>query len=98
MVELTDREKKIVLIKYIIHGNSPFAEAPLEIRVQMLQASLKLSGIKYDEPEMLDLGEAILQVQQDSNDSNLGFLRQNMGLVDTALKRLGKGNDRLSFG
>ena len=98
MVELTDREKKIVLIKYIIHGNSPFAEAPQENRVQMLQASLKLSGIKYDEPEMLDLGEAILQVQQDSNDSNLGFLRQNMGLVDTALKRLGKGNDRLSFG
>ena len=58
MVELTDRERKIILIKYIIHGNSPFAETPLSTRVQMLQSALKLSGIKYDESEMLDLGEA----------------------------------------
>lgn len=97
MVELTEREKKIVLIKYIIHGNSPFAEAPLETRVQMLQAALKVSGIKYDEAELLDLGEAILAVQQDTNDSSIGFLHTNKSLVDKALAMFGKGNDRFSF-
>ncbi len=97
MVELTDREKKIILIKYIIHGNSPFTEAPLETRVQMLQAALKLSGINYEESEMLDLGEAILECQKNSNDSSLGFLKSNKGLVDKALSMLGKGNDRFSF-
>jgi len=97
MVELTEREKKIVLIKFIIHGNSPFSQAPLDTRVQMLVAALKLSGIKYDESEMMDLGEAIIQVQKDSNDSSMGFLKQNKSLVDMALKRLGAGSDRFSF-
>lgn len=97
MVELTDREKKIVLIKFIIHGNSPFSHTPLETRVQMLQAALKLSGITYDESEMVDLGEAIIQVQKDSNDSSMGFLKKNKSLVDMALKRLGAGSDRFSF-
>jgi hypothetical protein len=97
LVELTDREKKIILIKYIIHGNSPFAETELEIRVQMLQAALKLSGINYEESEMMDLGEAILEIQQNSNDSSLGFLKQHGGMIDKALSMLGKGNDRFSF-
>jgi hypothetical protein len=97
MVELTDREKKIVLIKFIIHGNSPFSKTPLSIRVQMLEAALKLSGIKYNEPEMIDLGEAIIQVQKDSNDSSMGFLKNNKSLIDMALKRLGAGGDRFSF-
>jgi hypothetical protein len=97
MVELTEREKKIVLIKYIIHGNSPFSEAPLETRVQMLQSALKLSGIKYNEAELLDLGEAILSAQQATNDSSLGFLKTNKSLVDRALAMLGNGNDRFSF-
>ena len=97
MAELTEREKKIVLIKYIIHGNSPFSEAPLETRVQMLQAALKLSGIRYNEAELLDLGEAILAAQQATNDSSLGFLKNNKSLVDRALAMFGNGNDRFSF-
>ena len=97
MVELTDREKKIVLIKYIIHGVSPFAEAPLETRVQMLQAALKNYGLKYEESEMLDIGEACLKVQQEVNDSNLGFLQHNKGLVNRALKMMNKGNERFEF-
>ena len=87
----------LVLIKYIIHGNSPFSEAPLETRVQMLQSALKLSGIKYNEAELLDLGEAILAAQQATNDSSLGFLKTNKSLVDRALAMLGNGNDRFSF-
>ena len=97
MVELTEREKKIVLIKYVIHGNSPFAEAPLDTREQMLQAALKVSGIKYDKAELLDLGEAILAVQQATNDSSIGFLKTNKSLVDKALAMFGNGNDRFSF-
>ena len=97
MVELTEREKTIVLIKYIVHGNSPYAEAPLDTRVQMLQAALKTSGINYTEGELLDIGQAILDTQNAANDSAMGFLQNNKGLVAQALKMIGKGNDRLSF-
>jgi hypothetical protein len=97
MVELTEREKAITLIKYIIHGNSPYSEVPLETRVQMLEAALKTSGINYNQGELLDIGQAILDVQQAANDSALGFLQNNKGLVQQALNMIGKGNDRLSF-
>lgn len=97
MVELTEREKKIILIKYVLHGVSPFSEAPLETRVQMLEAALKTSGIDYNEGELLDIGQAILDVQNNVNDSVLGFLQNNKGLVQQALNMIGKGNDRLSF-
>lgn len=97
MVELTEREKKIILIKYIIHGNSPHTDTPLETRVQMLQIALKISGIKYDEGELLDIGQAILNVQLAVNDSALGFLKNNKSLVNKALASMGDGNDRLSF-
>ena len=63
----------------------------------MLQTALKLYGIKYNESELLDIGEAILKTQKDVNDSSLGFLKKNKSLVDKALTMLGKGNDRLSF-
>jgi hypothetical protein len=97
MVELTEREKKIVLIKYIIHGTSPYDTTPVPQRVQMLEAAVKTLGIKYDDVEMQDLGEAILEIQKDSNDSLQGFLQNNPDLVKQALKRLGQGNDRFSF-
>ena len=97
MAELTDREKKIVLIKYIIHGVSPYSEAPLDIREQMLIAALNYYGINYQESEMLDIGEAILKTQQDVNDSCMGFLKSNKSLVKEALKRMGKGNERFKF-
>ena len=93
MAELTDREKKIVLIKYIIHGVSPFQEAPIEVRSQMLQVAMKFMGFDYDESEMLDLGEAILAVQQESNDRQMGFLQKHPDLLKSALNNLSKGND-----
>ena len=97
MAELTDREKKIILIKYIIHGTSPYSETPIDVRVQMLQASAKLYGLEYEEQDWLDLGEAILKVQQEINDSCMGFLKTNKELVTRAIKNIGKGNDRLTF-
>lgn len=97
MAELTEREKKIIFIKYIIHGVSPYSEMPLETRVQMLQAALKFTGTKYNEAEMLDLGEAILAVQKSVNDSIMGFLSKNKSLVKEALSRMGRGNDRFEI-
>lgn len=97
MVELTEREKKIVLIKYIIHGVSPYQEAPLDVREKMLVAALKVYGLKYEKNEMLDIGEAILKIQQEINDSALGFLKTNSALVDKALRMMGRGNDRFEI-
>lgn len=97
MVELTEREKKIIFIKFIIHGNSPYADTPLSVRIQMLQAALKITGIKYDESELFDLGEAILSVQQSIENSLLGFIQTNKDLVNKALSMIDKGGDRLKF-
>lgn len=93
MAELTEREKKIVLIKYIIHGVSPFQEAPIEVREQMLMVAMKFMGMDYNKPEMLDLGDAILAVQKESNDRQMGFLQKHPDLLKSALNNLSKGND-----
>jgi hypothetical protein len=97
MVELSDREKKIVLIKYIIHGVSPYDTVSIDIREQMLIASLKTMGLDYDKSEMLDLGEAILKVQEDHQQSLIGFLKANKEQTAEAMKRMGKGNDRFKL-
>lgn len=97
MVELTEREKKIILIKYIVHGNSPYADADMDTRVQMLQSALKVSGIEYNQGELLDIGQAILDVQSAANESALGFLKNNKSLVNKALAMMRNGNDKLSF-
>jgi len=85
------------MIKYIIHGVSPYQDTPLEIRAQMLEAVLKTMGIKYTTSELVDLGEAVIKVQQNCNDSLMGFLKTNKGLVKQALSMMGKGNDRLKL-
>jgi len=97
MVELTDREKKIILIKYIIHGVSPYDQLPLDVREQMLIASLKTMGLKYDKTEMLDLGEAILSVQGDHKQSLIGFLQSNKEATKRAMDMMGRGNDRFKL-
>lgn len=74
MVELTEREKKIILIKFIMHGNSPYTSLSVDDREKHLIASMNLLGFDYDKNEMLDLGEAILAVQQQMNDAARGFI------------------------
>ena len=74
MAELTDREKKIILIKFIIHGNSPYTNLSIDDREKHLIATMQLLGFDYDKDEMLDLGESILQVQQQVIDSASGFI------------------------
>ena len=74
MAELTDREKKIILIKFIMHGMSPYTELRVEDREKHLIAAMEMLGYAYDKNEMLDLGEAILRVQQQVIDSASGFI------------------------
>ena len=74
MVELTDREKKLILIKFIMHGMSPYTSLSVDDREKHLIASMQLLGFDYNKDEMLDLGESILQVQQQVIDSASGFI------------------------
>ena len=70
MAELTEREQKIVLIDFTVHSKAGmFASLPSEIKEQMLMAIMKLKGIPYDQREMLDLGQAMLDEQQAIMDS-----------------------------
>ena len=74
MVELTEREKKIVMIKFVMHGVGPYQNLSVDEREKHLIAALQLMGIQYNRDEMLDLGEAILAVQQSMMDSARGFI------------------------
>ena len=74
MVELTEREKKIVMIKFIMHGTGPYMALSPDDREKHLIAAMQLLGYDYNQDEMLDLGDAILAVQQDMIDAASGFL------------------------
>lgn len=74
MVELTEREIKIVLIKFIMHGMSPYTSLSVDDREKHLIAALNVMGMEYKKDEMLDLGEAILATQQRMVDSAKGFI------------------------
>ena len=85
MAELTEREKKIVMIKYIMHGVGPFQHTSVETRENMLIASLKILGFEYNKDEMLDIGQAVLATQQEFIDKGAGFLELNNQTVRKAL-------------
>lgn len=74
MVELTEREKKIVMIKFVMHGVGPYQNLSVDEREKHLIAALQIMGMQYNRDEMLDLGEAILAVQQSMMDSARGFI------------------------
>ena len=44
---LSEKETKIILIKYIIHGVSPYSDAPFSTRVKMLKAAVEKDGKKW---------------------------------------------------
>lgn len=92
---LTDREKKIVLIKFIIHGNSPYAEAPLSLRIKMLKVAVEKSGLVYDENELMIIGQQCLDVQAKLNNNLMDFIKGDKDLVVKAHQELHKGNDSL---
>ena len=93
---LTDKEKKIVLIKYIIHGLSPFSDEPLETRVKMLVSVMGSLGWQYDEAEMLEIGQSILDFQGVVNGTLTHWLSTHTSEVVHAHTELEKGNDSLT--
>lgn len=94
MVELTEREKKIVLIKFIMHNDGPFSKLPMNVRETMLMTTCKLLGYEYDKDAMLDLGLAILDVQKAVNSSGEQFMKANASTIQDALKHLKFGKDK----
>ena len=94
-LKLTEREEKIILIKYIIHGVSPFYDAPLETRIKMLQSAAEIYGYPYDDAEFQEIGRACLEVQQKVNERLLEFVKENEDLIKTVYRDLKAGNDVL---
>lgn len=90
MVELTDREKKIVMIKFIMHGVGPFYHLSVETRENMLIQALKILGFDYNKDEMLDIGQAILDVQNEYNEKAEAWLELNKETVRKALDYSGR--------
>jgi hypothetical protein len=92
---LTDREKKIVLIKYIIHGVSPFDKAPIDTRVRMLKSAVEKCGMLYDDMEMQSIGQECLDLQGGLNTGLMDFIKSNKDMVVKAHQELHKGNESL---
>jgi hypothetical protein len=87
MVELTDREKKIVLIKFIMHGAGPFQFLPVNLREKELIIAMRAHGFDYNKDEMLDLADAIVETQQRVLDFQVNFLENFKSAdVEMALK------------
>ena len=92
---LTDREQKIVLVKFIIHGNSPYADVPLGTRIKMLKVAVEKSGLIYDENELMIIGQQCLDVQAKLNNNLMDFIKGNKDMVIKAHQELDNGNDSL---
>lgn len=94
-LKLSDREIKIVMIKYIIHGIAPFYDAPLETRIKLLKVTATQYGFKYDDQEFQELGRACLEIQQKINQNAIEFLNNNEDLYKTTMNSLRNGNDKI---
>ena len=82
LIELTDREKKMVYIHMIMHSpTGPYENLDLETRENMLAVTLKLRGMEYDQREMLELGESISQERKKMLESGTNFLSKNKGIL-----------------
>lgn len=92
---LTDKEKKIVLIKYIVHGVSPFAEASLETRIRMLKQAVEKCGMKYNDAEMQEIGQECITFQGELNESLMNVIKSNKDIVIKAHQEIHKGNESL---
>lgn len=95
LYELTEREEKIILIKYIIHGVSPFSDVPLKLRVKMLVSAAKICGYEYDDVEWQKLGRSIIAVHYKVNEKLAGMLSDNKDLVKTVMDGLKNGNENI---
>jgi|TARA_B110000438_G_scaffold46724_1_gene46912 two-component SAPR family response regulator len=91
----TDREKKIVLIKYIIHGVAPFSEAPLGTRIKMLKAAVEKCGMVYNDDELMQIGQECIELQGQLNSGLMEFLRANKDMIVKAHQEIDKGNESL---
>ena len=92
---LTEREEKIILIKYIIHGVSPFYDSPLETRIKMLQSAAEICGYDYNDAEFQEIGRAVLATQQKVNEKLQKFVDDNQDLYKTVMRDLKAGNDMI---
>mgnify|MGYP003633750625 CR=1 FL=1 len=92
---LTDREKKIILIKYIIHGVSPFSEASIDTRIKMLKSAVQKSGMRYDDAELQLIGQECLELQGKLNSGLMEYLRANKDMIIKAHQEIHKGNEPL---
>jgi two-component SAPR family response regulator len=92
---LTDKEKKIVLIKYIIHGVAPFSEAPIETRIKMLKSAVEKSGMIYDDIELQNIGQECIELQGKLNSGLMEYLRANKDMIVKAHQEIHKGNEPL---
>ena len=82
MAELTEREKKLVYIHMIMHSPaSEFANMPLETRENMLAVVMKLRGMEYDQREMLDLGQAVVEERKLMTGAGVKFLDNNKDMM-----------------
>ena len=92
---LTDKEKKIVLIKYIIHGVSPFDKASIDTRVRMLRSAVEKCNMTYNDMEMQSIGQECLDLQGKLNTGLMDFIKSNKDMVIKAHQELHKGNEPL---
>jgi len=94
-LDLTDREKKIILVKFIIHGVSPFQELSIDKRVKMLVQAIIKSGLKYNDMELQEIGRACISVQEGVTNYLMTFLKNDPDLLKTVERNIKSGSDEV---
>lgn len=83
-------------MKQIMDGKQ-FESVPLDLRSQMVYATLKTMGLDFNDDDIKDLGEGIAEVQKRSHDSLIGFLEINKQLVAESIDSIGKNGKKWKF-
>lgn len=73
MAEFTQREKNIIHAINVMN-NPAYSKAPFDIKTVALQAVLLSAGYKWNEPEMIDLMQAIGLEIKDAYEHGLKML------------------------
>lgn len=84
MVELTEREIKIAHI-FLTVLNYQYSDVPQNIKEGMLAATLKIREIEFNEPELVDIVNALNEEQTMIAKSTFKFLANHQGAL-SALK------------
>ena len=87
MAEFNEREAKIIHTMTILQ-NPLLKDAPPELKKTMMITNLRMRGLDFDEQEIIDLSQAIMEEQKIVLQKGLAFMNKHGLSVTEAMKHV----------